>query len=171
MLLSSYKEDDNPNLMSICKEHNDILALIIEYLDLKEIGEEEKFSKKHLEQLKMFTSSYIGDYENYREFAELGSSDSLVTMEADRYDKIMGILQENDEIMEETTMEALIQISSFDGALQVIDKCKSREDFQQIIEELMLNKDHDRTTLLYEKGIDSYGFKRLRKELNKYVAK
>ena len=68
--------------------------------------------------------------------------------------------------MEEETKKSVVQLSSLDGALSLIDITKTPDEFKQLIEELMLNKDNDRAQVLRKRKIDSYGYKRLRKEID-----
>ena len=65
-------------------------------------------------------------------------------------------------------MNQLVELSSLDGTLQIIDKNYSTEEYKELIEELMINSDENRSSILYQRGIESYGYKRLRKEIEKY---
>ncbi len=54
-----------------------------------------------------------------------------------------------------------------DATLQIIDRNLSQAEYKDLIEELMLNPDHNREKIINDKGIETFGFKRLRKEINR----
>ena len=61
-----------------------------------------------------------------------------------------------------------MKLSSLDGMLQIIDKNYSIDEYKKLIEELVKNEDFSRSSILYDRGIESYGYRRLRKEIEKF---
>ncbi len=165
MLLADYHVDNEETLYSFPKEYSDLLPLLIVYLRLKVDGKEEEFRKKYLSILSNYVGTYITDYEAYKDFEDFYGSAIISEMTREQYDKLVELSKENEEKMTSAVGETIIQLSAMDGALQIIDRCKSEEDFKNVIEALFLNKDGDRSSLLREQGIESYGYKRLRKEI------
>ena len=54
-----------------------------------------------------------------------------------------------------------------DATLQLIDKTNNDKDkLRIIIQELIDNKNHNREEIINDQNINTYGFKRLRKEIN-----
>ena len=168
MLLANYKIDDEENLYTFPKEYTDLLPLLIVYAEMKVNGREKEFPKKYLSILSNYVGSYITDYEAYQDYLEHEGSINLTMVDDNAYDKLMSIKAENDELIASCTAETIIQLSALDGALQIIDRCQTPDDLKNIIEKLFLNKDHDRSSLLRSEGIESYGYKRLRKELETF---
>ena len=171
MLLADYRGDDEENLYSFPKEYSDLLPNLLVYFQLKEEGKEEDFLKRHLGILAQYVGTFITDYEAFKDFDEFQKGVNTIFMEPEKYEKFTDLIKENEEKIASATGETLIQLSALDGALQIIDRCESKEDFQKYVEMLFLNPNHDRSSLLRENGIQSYGYKRLRKAIEDYKRK
>ena len=165
MLLSFYHEDGEEDLYTFPKEYSDLLPMLMVYLQLKAEGKEKDFIKKYLSILSNYVGTYITDYEAYDGFEEFYNAAVVTEMTAEKYDKLTETRQENDEKMISAVGETIIQLSSLDGVLQIVDRCKTKEDFQKIIEILFINEQKDRSSILRSEGIESFGYKRLRKEI------
>lgn len=168
LLLSSYQKDTEEEMFEIGNEYDDLLPLLLEYLYLNKTGSEEKFSLKHLNFLKKYTVSFESSYKKYIKFNEFHNYAETRGLSDKEYDNYLKLSDEEDEIMERVIMDHLVKLSSFDGVLQIKDKDYSLDEYKKLIEELILNKDENRASILYERGIESYGYKRLRKEIDKY---
>ncbi len=165
MLLSSYHIDDSENFYIIPGEYDDVLPNILEYLCLKEEHKEHLFSIKHLNELKKYNKSYPTFYSQYRDFQEFEQGARFSFAAKEKLDKLQELSSDKAYEMEELTKDSAVQLSSLDAALSLIDIIKSPSEYKQLIEELMLNKDRDRSEVLRERKIDSYGYRRLTKEI------
>ena len=166
MLLSSYHIDDPEDEYIIPGEYDDLLPNILEYLSLKEDKREEFFSIKHLNELKKFNKTYPRIYDDYKDFQELENRARFSSISPEKMENFRQLSIDRAYEMEEETKKSVVQLSSLDGALSLIDITKTPDEFKQLIEELMLNKDNDRAQVLRKRKIDSYGYKRLRKEID-----
>ena len=165
MLLSYYHTDNEEDLYTFPKEYSDLLPMLMVYLHLKANGKEKEFVKKYLSILSNYVGTYITDYEAYDSFEEFYSGAVITEMTEKRYEDLNETRQENEEKMVSAVGETIIQLSALDGALQIIDRCKTKEDFKQMIEKLFINEPRDRSSILRSEGIESFGYKRLRKEI------
>ena len=167
-LLSSYQIDTQEELLEMGKEYDDLLPLLMDYLYLKSTGNEEVFFDKYLFDLKYFSKYYGKIYKKYKDFYEFYNSAETRDLTDSEYKSFIELSECRDEDMEKTTMEDIVKLSALEGVLQLKDKDLSIEEYKKLIEDLMFNKDESRTSILYERGIDSYGYKRLRKEIENY---
>ncbi len=168
MLLSSYSPDFNDSSFYIPNEYDDTLPLYLEYLYMKEANKEEDFSLKHLNELKGYTKDYIMAYDDYNDFEDFRRTADCSSLDNIKAERFMKLCEEKEEDITDFTRDCVIQLSSMEGTLALIDKVKSKEDIKKVIEELMINKDGNRGAIMSNYGIDSYGYKYLRKEIGKY---
>ena len=171
VLFSTYSPNKEADAFSNPREYNDILPLLMEYLYAKETDDVETFIRRHLGFLKSYTKTFIPDYEQYKGFEELMSPGRMIDLSEEEYEDVMKGQEANEIMIEEATGDTVLELSSFDGVLQLIDRNYSVEDMKELIRTLFENKDNDRSQILRSVDVDSYGYKRLRKEIDNYVAK
>ena len=168
MLLSSYSPDFDESDFYVSHEFDDTLPLYLEYLYLKESDKEKDFSLKHLNELKKYTKDFPKSYDDYEEFENFRRDANYNNLDKIKTEKFIKLCKEKDEDITNFTRDCVIQLSSMEGVLALIEKVKSKEDIKKVIEELMLNKHGSRGLVMSCYGIDSYGYKSLRKEIAKY---
>ena len=168
LLLSSYHMDTQEEIMEIGKEYDDILPLLLDYLYMKQNNKEDKYALKFLNFIDKFLKRYQKSYKKYDEFCDTLFNTDTYEFNDDELEHFENHCKETESEFEEYTMNKLIKLSSLDGMLQIIDKNYDEKEFKKLIEELVINEDFSRTAILYDKGIESYGYKRLRKEIEKY---
>lgn len=166
LLLSSYQNDTEEELLELGREYDDIIPLLIEYVYLKENNLEDRYSIKYLNELKKYTRYYSKNYKKYKKFYDFYNNAETHDLDDREYENFKELSDYYDEEMERVTLPNIIKLSSFDATLQIIDKNYNHLEYKQLIRELMLNKDESRSSILYERGIESYGYKRLNKEIN-----
>lgn len=171
LLLTSYQIDTEEEFLEIGREYDDILPLLIDYLYLKINNKEEEFSLKYVDEIKHYTRYYKRLYDNYHKFYEFSSNAEVHDLSENEYKNFKELCDDKDEDMERITMQNIKKLSALDGMLQIIDKKLSDKEYKELVKELMLNSDENRSFILYDKGIDSFGYKRLRKEIDKYKIK
>lgn len=136
-----YMQDEH----DIMCQYSDVLPLLIEYLYLKEIGKEEVFSERNLSDLRLNAKQYHRIYERCKKFPYLFSKKSLL----------------------DNTLLYLVPLSSIDATLQIIDSIgNNKEELRVLLQELIDNNNHNREEILNERNVNTYGFKRLRKEID-----
>ena len=171
LLLSSYKKDNQEELLENCKEYDDLLALLIDYLYLKANGREEDFSLKYLFEIKYFSKYFGKIYEAYEEGHAFSNSDEIDFLSDQQYERYLEKEKEYDEDMEKTIMEDIVKLSAFEATLQITDLDLDNDQIKKLINDLMINEGENRSSVLYDRGIDSYGYKRMKKEIDKYNRK
>ena len=168
LLLSSYQMDTEEEFMELGREYDEILPILIDYIYLKNNNKEKDFSIKYLDQIKRDIRLFKKIYNEYKKFNDFSCNAEIHDLSEHEYENYQRLCEEHDEDMEKCIMNHLVELSSLDGTLQIIDKNYSAEEYKELIEELMLNSDENRSSILYQRGIESYGYKRLRKEIEKY---
>lgn len=168
MLLASYNQDKDAETYNIPMEYEDTLPLLLEYLYMKEEGIEDQFSIKHLNQLKKFNKTYPSMYDSYKDFQVLEKGADFVYLDDRKRENFENLCEEREQEISSLTKDSVVQLSSFEGALSLIDQTTTVSDFKELIEELMLNKTQNRGDILASRDISSFGYKRLRKELDTY---
>ena len=168
LLLSSYHMDTEEELLEVGKEYDDILPLLLDYLYMKNNNKEQNFSIKYLNFLKKFLKNYQASYKEYDKFCDFSFNANTYDYDDDKLKRFENLCQSKDNEFELYTMSKIIKLSSLDGILQIIDKNYTKEEYKKLIEELVKNEDFSRSSVLYDRGIESYGYKRLRKEIDKY---
>ena len=170
-ILSIMHPDKLPKDDNLSCEYGDIFSLLLDYLYLKKTGKEENFFPKHLKAIRSNASKYIKAYEKHqmqivnKKNYELDYLTPKQQEEIDNYNNI------NENIFVENTLRMLVPYSSIDGVLQIVDKYKTDEDFKKIINDLYENPNNNRQEILNDMGIESYGYKTLRKEIDKWSIK
>lgn len=166
-ILNNYHNDLEGTYFTYNFEYNETLPLLIEYLYCKEINKENEFYKKYLYLLRTVAINYLNDYKNYNNFQDFKKSFCLDDLTDREYDLLMSYSMEADDEMECAVSEALIQLASYDGVLEIVEKYKTKEELKNVIEKLFLNESNDRSSLLHSMDINSYGFNSLRNQLKK----
>lgn len=145
-LLRRLNLDYMPNEQDIRCQYSDVLPLLLEYLYLRECDQEERFSDKHLSDLNLNAKHYIRLYEIFKKYNKLLSEDTFLR----------------------NTLLYLVPLSSFDATLQISDEiANDKEALRSLISELIENPNHDREEVIAKRNIDTYGFKRLTKEIDR----
>ncbi len=168
LLLSSYQIDTQEELLETGKEYDDILPLILEYLYMKDNHMGREFSLRHLNEIKHFSKYYKKIYMDYNHFYDFTNSSDTSELSEQEYENYLKMASDKDEEMERLTMEDITKLSSLEGTLQIIDRNLNNGQLKRLIHELMINKNENRSFVLYDYGIDSYGYKRLKKEIDHF---
>lgn len=144
-LLKRKNPDLIPSKFDIKCQYSDMLPLLVEYLYMKETGNEDKYSDKHLNDLALNAKEYVKIYEGYKN-GSLNMSEDNFLMNSLLY---------------------LVPLSSLDATLQVIDLFKDDKDkMVELLSLLIENANNNREEIMTDKNISTYGFKRLRKEID-----
>ena len=165
-VLSQVNPDELPKNFDLPCEYGDLFPLLMEYLYLKENNKEEIFLNKHLNSLKSNALKYQKIYEAYQKHLVVDRENELLILNDADVARLDDFRNKSEQIFLENTLASLVPLSSVDGALQIIDKVKTKEDFKKIIKELYENPNNNRQELLRNYDIESFGYKRLRKELD-----
>lgn len=144
-LLRRKSLDKLPEEFDIKCQYSDVLPLLLEYLFLRDTGKEERFSAKHLGDLNLNAPEYIKIFDRFNKYEGL-------------YDK--GKFLRN-------TLLYLVPLSSMDATLQIVDNITDEDDLKKLIDELISNENHNREDILKDRNIETYGFRRLIKEIKK----
>lgn len=128
-------------------QYGSFLSILLDLLYCKNDGKEDEFSIKYLNELKGNASRYSRIYERYNKYQE--------------------VLDINKFIID--TLTFLQPFSSMDAVLQVNEKYGDNvEELRKLIDEYITNENHNnREHILLDRGIDTVGFKALRKELKR----
>jgi hypothetical protein len=136
-----YMQDEH----DIMCQYSDLLPLLIEYLFLREEGKEEEFSDRNLSDLRLNAKHYHRTYERRKKYPFLVSEETLLN----------------------ETLLYLVPLSSLDATYQIIDKIgDNKDELRLFIYKLIENSNHNREEIVSERDINTYGFKRLRKEID-----
>lgn len=166
MLLSSYNPDDLTDIFNTPGEYDDTLPLYLEYLYLKFAGKEKEFSLKQINLLKRYVKYFPKAFKDYQDFADLKEDARYADLTSEEYERFQNLSLEKDADIECFAKDCLAQLSSMESALALIEQAKTEDEIKQVILALMLNKNRCREDVLTNMGIESSGFKRLRKEIN-----
>lgn len=165
-LLRRRKMDYIPDQYDVRCQYSDVLPLLMEYLYLKENNKEDRFILKHLEALKWNGEKYCKTYETYNKHLVTDRENQLLIYSEDIDSAREDFNKKYEKDFLVNTLTILVPLSSMDAMLQIIDKVKTKEDFKKIAKLIYDNPDNNRQLLLRDYGIDSFGHKRLRKEIN-----
>lgn len=165
LLLSSYNSDKPDEEYGIPEEYEDLIGLLLEHLCFEDEGREEEFYIKHLNRLRDEQKSYIKLYDMYQDFLALKMRARFSEISPEKYERFQTLCQERLDEITEFTKESVQRISSFEGALGVIDTIQDKDELRELIRKLMLNERNNRGQVLSEININSYGYKRLRKKI------
>ena len=126
-------------------QYSEVLPLLMEYLYLKENNKEEIFSEKNITDLRLDAPYFKKIYNKHQKYPKLYPDDYLLR----------------------NTLLYLVPLSSMDAVLQLIDKHKDdKDEIRYLIFELVQNENHNREEIICNRDIQTYGFKRLRKEID-----
>ena len=170
-LLASLRSDSSDDLYGIPDEYIDVLPLLLDYLYLKEMGREDSFSIKHLNDLKGYGKQFNQFFESYLKFEKLKYELPHSNISDDEYKDFQGELSYREDELTSIAKETISVFSSLEGVLSIIDKVKSKEELKALIEQLMLYDGDNKKRVLDELGIDSLGYKRLSKEIESKMKK
>ena len=166
-LLSHLNPDELPKNDDLPCEYGELFPLLLEYLYLKEENQEDRFLLKHLNSLKYHSAKYQKTYEKYHKQLVTDRNKELDFVSETELDIRESNKLKNEKEFLTSTFNMLVPFSSVDGVLQVIDKFKSEDEIKKLIKELFENKGNNRQEILDDKGISSFGYKTLRKEIDK----
>ena len=165
--LSSNSLDRIPDDNTIPCEFNELISLLLEAFYLKEEGKLEEFSNKHLNELLFNAKRYVESYKNYNKYHDsLLQTESLQISEKER-NRIEEKTKKIEKEFSSATLSSLTPLSSMEVALQIIDKNEDKEKIKELLELLIDNPLHDRQTIIKDMGYETYGYKRLRKEIER----
>ena len=170
-VLSIINPDRLPDDYELNCEYGDVFSLLLEYLYLKKENKEDSFSLKHLNSLVWNGSRYVKSYDDYQRYLISDRNKDLYYLsdndlsERDDYNKRL------ETQFLSSTLNTIVPLSSMDGVLQLIDMLKDDNEIKELIKQLFENKNNNRGEILNEFGIESYGLKRLRKEIESFGVK
>ena len=167
-VLSIKSPDELPKNYNIPCEYSDLLALLFEYLYLKETNDLDNFSLKHLNELIYNAKHYVPFYETY--YKRINKDKELeffVNMNEKERKVINEHANKREKSFLKSTLDSLVALSSMDAVLQITDKYSDVETIKNIIEELLENRNNNRQEIINNMGIESYGYKRLKKEIDR----
>ncbi len=143
-ILKNINLDLLPDKFDLKCQYASIVPLLLEYIYLKEENKIERFSEKYLSELKENAKDYIRLYDKYHK-------------NENKYDIGTFLM---------ASLTYLVPFASFDACLQVTDKYISdKEKMKELLKELIENPQNNRENIMLKHDIDTYGFKRLRKEI------
>lgn len=163
MILSSYKKDSENEIQN---EYDDVLPFLLDYLYLKEVDREDSFSLKHLNILKKQGKVFNSFFDGYQKLKALKDNPKYCSLSDEQRDKFVLTCIERKNELDAITEDTVPFFSSLDGALEIIDMAKSKEEIKSIIEQLILNEKENRKAVLEDLGIKPIGYKRLIKEID-----
>lgn len=144
-LLRRINLDYLPDEFDIRCQYSDVLPLLLEYLFLRDSGKKERFSDKHLKDLALNAKEYVKIYDNFNNFKQVSDEKRFLR----------------------NTLLFLVPLSSMDATLQITDDiANDKESLRALIKELIENPNHNREEVMKKRNIDTYGYKRLRKEID-----
>lgn len=165
--LAIQSRDEMPKENDLPCEFSNVIGLFLEYLYLKENGKDKLFANKHLEELTYNARNYIKAYKNYQKALVSRKQTELYLLSDEQQERVeLGNKQIERQFLN-ATLTTLIPLSSLDATLQLIDKNLSKNDIKELLRRLVENEDHDRQIIINEIGIDTFGYKRLRKEIGR----
>lgn len=166
-LASVKSEDENPKADNLPCEYCDLLALLFEYLYLKEKNELDDFSIKHLYELVYNAKRYVQSYETYERILKRHQNLELCNMTDGEKKRLDDYKNEKELEFLRATLNSLVALSSMDAILQIGDTIHDEQEIKDLIEVLVENENHDRQKILNNRGICSYGYPRLVKEISR----
>ncbi len=161
-IFASYSPDKMPDDFTIPCEYHDVIPLILNYLYNKENNNESNFSLKYLHELLSNSKSFVKIYDSYQKFIEAKNEDRIFGSD----DRIEKYDNSNMKAILYKTLQSLVPLSSMDASLQIIDRFNNVDEYKNLLDELISNPEHNREEILKHKGIETFGFKRLKKEID-----
>ena len=163
--LSVINPDKLPNEYEFPCEFGDLLPLLMEYIYLRENNKEKDFSLKHLNEVLWNGKNYIKIYDSFQRYL-INDKYRNYYYSDDEEDMGYKKYKENESNFLKATLDTIVPLSSLDGVLQIIDTIKDDSEMKKLIELLFENKNNDRSEILREYNIESFGLKRLKKEID-----
>lgn len=160
-ILANHSHDLLPKEFDLACTYHDVLPLVLEYLYLKENNEEDQLFLKYSRDLLKNAKKYIKIYELYEKYQD-SLRELMYTTERLEEQK-----EKNKQAMLKKILTNLVPLASMDATLQITDKYKDPDDYKKLIEELIENPNHNREEIIKKRNIETYGFKRLRKEIDR----
>lgn len=144
-LLNERKLDYMHDEYDISCQFSALVPLLTQYLFYKENKKEERFAEKNLSDLCLNAPIYNKNHDRTIKYPKLFDEDYLLRQ----------------------TLLNLVPLSSFDAALQIIDTYgNDKNEMRYVLKSLINNIHNNREEIVNELGINTYGFKRLRKEID-----
>ena len=171
VVLSVINPDKLPNEFELNCEYGDLFPLLLEYLYLKKIDRQDDFSLKHLNEVKWNGKKYIKSYDAYQKYLLTDKYREFFYMSDDEDNKVNKYNKNLEKQFLSATLNTLVPLSSMDGVLELIDKLKDDDEIKNLVKLLFENKNNNRGEILSEYGIESFGLKRLKKEINTFEVK
>ena len=165
--LSMKSPDELPKVDDIACEYSDLLALLLEYLYLKESDKLDDFSIKHLNELLYNAKRYIKSYENFEKIRSKVREADMYIMNDTAVKTLDNYLVGKEQEFLKATLDSLVPLSSMDALLQITDEVKDTEEIKKLIEKLIENPDHNRQNILNDMGVSTFGYNRLIKEIGR----
>lgn len=163
MILSNFNFDLDKDTYGVPNEYDDVIPLVIEYLYMKK-NNIDGFLLKRMNELKRSVKDYIKKYNEYQKLEDTNRIIKNVNVSDEAYDSFKKAYNEKTNEMLINTSIYLTKVASLEGALKIIDRSDDKEFVKDIIEELTLNVDNERAKIMVNNDLDSFKFRRLRKE-------
>lgn len=129
----------------ICCQYTDTIPLLIEYLYFKETNNSERFITKNFDDLKINAPIFNKIHDRAFKYPVIYTEDVLLR----------------------NTLLNLVPLSSMDAVLQIVDKYgQDKDKLRKILFNLIENVNHNREEVINDININTYGLKRLRKEID-----
>ncbi len=161
--LASFSPDKMPTDFTIPCEFHDVIPFLLNYLYHRENNNEDIFSLKYLHELSSNAESFVKIYDKYQEFLDARFEGRIFGSN----ERIEKYYESNMKAILYKTLKSLVPLSSMDATLQIIDRNYDSEEYKNLLNELIVNQNNNREEILRNKGIESFGFKRLAKEIDK----
>ena len=144
-ILRTINLDLLPDKFDLKCQYASVIPILLEYLYLKESGNLESCSLKYLSELRDNAIDYIRLYEKFKKHENIYDTGTFLM----------------------ASLTYLVPFASMDATLQITDKyIDDKEKIKELLGELIENKENNREKIILKNNIDTYGFKRLRKEIN-----
>ncbi len=143
-LLSRKRLDYIHDVTDTKHQYGDLLPLLTQYLFYKETGREERFTERNISELRYSAPKFIKAYEKNQSFHTASRENKLLF----------------------NAYHAVVPLSSLDASLQLIDQIgDNKDEMRYLLHELIFNEHSSREEVMKDRKIETFGFKRLRKEI------
>ena len=163
-MLSSVNKDDMPEENDIPCEYSDFIGFFLESLYMKETGKNNLFCIKHFKELLTNAKRYVNAYKNFQNF-------QFSVVNSKKYSLYDDEIENEDEYKKvekkflDITLSNLSFLSSLNAVLQLNERKMSKLEIKELLDYLITNPNHNRQAIINGLGVDSYGFKSLKKEI------
>lgn len=164
-VLANYRNDARSDGFSFPAEYAALLPMLMEYLYCKETEREEIFYKQYLNRAKKDAKTFLKESEEYRKEMEKAEKYNTVFSTESSYRMYNFLSMNAGNTYHNAVLDAVYFISGLEALLQVNDKYKTESEIRDLIEVLFRNEGNDRSAILYDLGIDSYGYRAIRKHI------